>query len=227
MMKTVKKIKVWDILVRFTHWAVAIGILANLAITEDGSTWHEYVGYTVVGLVAMRLLWGLIGTKYARFSNFFPTPKRIKTHLKTFKNKQMDENHLGHNPFGALMMFALWGVIIVLGVSGYLMGTDQFWGVDEIEEIHEILANSLYVLVPVHVLSAIVMGKLQRQNLVKAMITGNKTVLVDDTHQDVSNKEDTDSPDTNNTDTDKSEQSVLDKSDKASDTVSADKESDK
>ncbi len=226
-MKTVKKIKVWDILVRFTHWAVAIGILANLAITEDGSTWHEYVGYTVVGLVAMRLLWGLIGTKYARFSNFFPTPKRIKTHLKTFKNKQMDENHLGHNPFGALMMFALWGVIIVLGVSGYLMGTDQFWGVDEIEEIHEILANSLYVLVPVHVLSAIVMGKLQRQNLVKAMITGNKTVLVDDTHQDVSNKEDTDSPDTNNTDTDKSEQSVLDKSDKASDTVSADKESDK
>ncbi len=191
-MKTVKKIKVWDVLVRFTHWAVAIGILANLAITEEGSTWHEYVGYTVVGLVVVRLLWGLMGTKYARFSNFFPTPKRIKTHLKSFKNKQMNEEHLGHNPFGALMMFALWGVIIGLGVSGYLMGTDQFWGVEEIEEIHEILANALYVLVPIHVLSAIVMSQLQRQNLIKAMITGNKTVSVyeqDDTQSDLT-KED-------------------------------------
>lgn len=104
----------------------------------------------------------------------------------------MNEEHLGHNPFGALMMFALWGVIIGLGVSGYLMGTDQFWGVEEIEEIHEILANALYVLVPIHVLSAIVMSQLQRQNLIKAMITGNKTVSVyeqDDTQSDLT-KED-------------------------------------
>lgn len=74
------------------------------------------------------------------------------------------------------MMFALWGVILGLGVTGYLMETDRFWGEDWLKEIHEVFANSLYLLVPVHVISAIVMGRLQRQNLIKSMITGKKTV---------------------------------------------------
>lgn len=185
-----QKVKVWDIWVRFTHWFVAMGIVANLMITEDGSQIHEYVGYGVVALVVSRLLWGFIGTKYARFSNFFPTPKRIAHHLKSF-GKPQDETHLGHNPLGALMMFALWGVIIGLGVSGYLMENEAYIGnlylgnlnigglmeEDWLEEVHEILANSLYLLVPVHIISAVVMGKLQKQNLVKAMITGKKTIV--------------------------------------------------
>lgn len=172
---TTTTVKVWDIWVRFTHWVVAAGIVANLAITEEGSLWHEYVGYTVVGLVIARLIWGVIGTKYARFSNFFPTPSRIKAHLHSFKVQPKTDAHLGHNPFGALMMFALWGVILGLGISGYMMSTDAFWGVEWLGELHEVLATSLYVLVPIHILSAIVMSKLQKQNLIKAMITGKKT----------------------------------------------------
>ena len=86
------------------------------------------------------------------------------------------QGHLGHNPLGALMMFVLWGVIIALGVTGYLQTTDQFWGDDTIQAIHEFLANSLWVLVPLHVAAAIIMGRLQQQNLVKSMITGEKTV---------------------------------------------------
>lgn len=171
---TTTTVKVWDIWVRFTHWVVAAGIVANLAITEEGSLWHEYVGYTVVGLVIARLIWGVIGTKYARFSNFFPTPSRIKAHLHSFRAQPKTDAHLGHNPFGALMMFALWGVILGLGISGYMMSTDAFWGVEWLGELHEVLATSLYVLVPIHILSAIVMSKLQKQNLIKAMITGKK-----------------------------------------------------
>lgn len=176
---TTESVKVWDIWVRMTHWTVALGIFANLLITEAGSDIHEYVGYALVGLVVSRLLWGLIGTKYARFSSFFPTPTRIKDHLHTLqqlKAQQSVKSELGHNPFGALMMLALWGVIIGLGITGYLQETDRFFGDDLIQEIHEIFANSLYLLVPVHVLSAIIMGKLQRQNLIKSMITGNKTI---------------------------------------------------
>lgn len=173
-----RQVRVWDILVRVTHWAVAAGITANLLFTEEGSELHQYVGYTVVGLVVVRLLWGLVGTRYARFSDFFPTSSRIKRHLSDLSARRMDEQHLGHNPLAAIMMLLLWAVIIGLGVSGYLMEARIFGSKDILEEIHEILANSLYSLVPLHIISAIVMSYWERQNLVKSMITGNKTVTI-------------------------------------------------
>ena len=177
-----KQVKVWDILVRITHWTVAAGIIANLLFTEDGSDLHVYVGYTVVGLVVLRLLWGLIGTRYARFTNFFPTPIRLKRHMSDLSVRRVDEQHLGHNPLAAIMMLSLWAVIIGLGVTGYLMETDIFSHIqllgnkDVLEEIHELLANSLYLLVPLHIIAAIAMSYWQRQNLIKSMITGKKTV---------------------------------------------------
>lgn len=171
-----RQVRVWDILVRVTHWTVAAGITANLLFTEKGSELHQYVGYTVVGLVVVRLLWGLVGTRYARFSDFFPTSSRIKRHLSDLSARRMDEQHLGHNPLAAIMMLLLWAVIIGLGVSGYLMEARIFGSKDILEEIHEILANSLYSLVPLHIISAIVMSYWERQNLIKSMITGNKTV---------------------------------------------------
>ena len=176
-----QQVKVWDILVRFTHWAVAAGVIANLGFTEDGGQIHEYVGYTVVALVVIRLLWGFIGTRYARFSDFFPTPKRVKSHLNELKaqhlnNQSVKTEHLGHNPLGALMMFALWGAIIGLGLTGYLMESQVLGNEDLFEEIHEVFANSLFLLVPLHVISAIVMSRLQKQNLIKSMVTGNKII---------------------------------------------------
>ena len=171
-----RQVRVWDILVRVTHWAVAAGITANLLFTEEGSELHQYVGYTVVGLVVVRLFWGFMGTRYARFSDFFPTPSRIKHHLSDLSIRRTDEQHLGHNPLAAIMMFALWAVIIGLGISGYLMEAKIFGSKDILEEIHGILANSLYLLVPLHIISAIAMSYWERQNLIKSMITGNKTV---------------------------------------------------
>ena len=171
-----RQVRVWDMLVRVTHWAVAAGITANLLFTEEGSELHQYVGYIGVGLVVVRLLWGFVGTRYARFSDFFPTPSRIKRHLSDLSIRHTDEQHLGHNPLAALMMFALWAVIIGLGISGYLMEANIFASKDVLEEVHEILANSLYLLVPLHIISAIAMSYWERQNLIKSMITGNKTV---------------------------------------------------
>ena len=177
-----RQVKVWDILVRFTHWTVAAGIIANLLFTEDGSDLHVYVGYTVVGLVVLRLLWGLVGTRYARFTNFFPTPTRLKAHLSNLSIRRVDEQHLGHNPLAAIMMLSLWAVIIGLGITGYLMESHIFSHItllgskDLLEEVHELLANSLYLLVPLHIIAAIAMSYWQRQNLIKSMITGKKTV---------------------------------------------------
>lgn len=172
-----KQVKVWDILVRVTHWTVAAGIIANLLFTEDGSELHEYVGYTVLGLVVVRLLWGLVGTRYARFTSFFPTPTRLKHHLSALSVRRVDEQHLGHNPLAALMMLSLWAVIIGLGLTGYLMEAEIFGAADLLEEVHELLANSLYLLVPLHIIAAIAMSYWQRQNLIKSMVTGQKKVL--------------------------------------------------
>lgn len=175
--KTIK-VKVWDILVRLTHWVVAIGIFANLTFIEEGNDIHEYVGYVVAGLVVLRLFWGFVGTKYARFTNFFPTPSRIKHHLRHMKNREFGMDAVGHNPLASFMIFALWGTILGLGVTGYLTGTDQFWGVEWLGELHEVLAKGLYLLVPLHIVASIVMSYWQKQNLIKSMITGNKTVVV-------------------------------------------------
>lgn len=173
-----QQIRVWDILVRVTHWTVAAGITANLFFTQKGSELHQYVGYTVVGLVVIRLLWGLVGTRYARFSDFSPTQSRIKRHLSDINARRIDKQHLGHNPLAAMMMLVLWAVIIGLGISGYLMEAKIFGNREILEEIHEILANSLYLLVPLHIISAIVMSYWERQNLIKSMITGNKTITI-------------------------------------------------
>lgn len=171
-----RQVKVWDILVRVTHWTVAAGIIANLFFTENGSELHEYVGYTVLGLVVIRLLWGLVGTRYARFTSFFPTPTRLKRHLSDLSVRRVDEQHLGHNPPAAMMMLSLWAVIIGLGITGYLMEAELLGNADLLEEIHGLLANSLYLLVPLHIIAAIAMSYWQRQNLIKSMITGKKTV---------------------------------------------------
>ena len=168
-------VKVWDLPVRLCHWALAACVLANLAFTESGSDLHELAGYTAVGIVAFRLLWGLIGSRHARFSDFWPTPARLKAHWQQLKHGQTSP-HPGHNPFGALMMLALWAVVLGLGISGYLMGTDRFFGEEWLQEIHEVLANSLIVLIAIHILAAIGMSLYTRVNLPRAMITGRKNL---------------------------------------------------
>lgn len=126
--------------------------------------------------MVIRLLWGLVGTRYARFTGFFPTPKRLKRHVSDLSVRRVDEQNLGHNPLAALMMLSLWAVTIGLGLTGYLMEAGLFGDKEVLEEIHELLANSLYLLVPLHIIAAIAMSYWQRQNLIKSMITGKKTV---------------------------------------------------
>ena len=179
MMQTVK---VWDLPVRLCHWGLAACVLANLAFTEEGSDLHQYVGYIAVGIIVFRVLWGFVGNQYARFSDFFPTPKRLNTHIQHLIHRQPSE-HLGHNPLGAIMMLVLWSVVVALGVTGYLMGTEAFWGDELMEEIHEALANGLMGLIALHILAAVGMSFMSKTNLVRAMITGKKILPNHDSSQ--------------------------------------------
>lgn len=167
------KIKVWDIYIRFYHWALVALIFANLFITEDGEKPHEIIGYISVALVLIRLVWGLIGTKYARFTEFFPTPQKIKSYTLALLQGNAPRT-LGHNPLASLMMLTLLGLIVLLGLSGWMMSLDMFWGSDFVEEAHEAFANTLMVCIGLHGTAAVIDSFRHRENLVMSMIHGYK-----------------------------------------------------
>jgi cytochrome b len=166
-------VHVWDRFVRVFHWSLVFCVLANLFLVSDGETLHRWLGYTASGLVCMRIVWGFTGTRYARFSDFFPTPAKIRRHLQhMIAGKQ--EDYAGHNPVGAVMMLAMIAVVLGLGVSGYMQGMDAFWGEEWVMELHEALANTMIAFVGIHACAGIAMSFVERTNLVKAMITGVK-----------------------------------------------------
>lgn len=168
-----ESIRVWDRFVRAFHWALVSCVLANLLLLEEGDPPHRWAGYIATALVLARIVWGFVGSRHARFADFFPTPARVAEHWRLLREGQ-DDPHPGHNPFGALMMLALIGLILGLGSTGYLMGTDAYWGEEWLEELHGALANTLTACVGLHVLGALVMSRRSRVNLVRAMVTGVK-----------------------------------------------------
>jgi len=164
---------VWDRFVRLFHWTLVACVALNYFVVDDGKVLHQWTGYLAVALVAARTVWGFIGSPHARFADFFPTPARLRHHLAGLRAGR-PERHWGHNPLGALMMLALMALVLALGVTGWLQTLDTFWGSEALEEVHELLANGLVGLAGLHAAAALVMGRLERTRLVRAMFTGTK-----------------------------------------------------
>lgn len=171
--QAVHAVQVWDPFVRVFHWSLVACVILNYFVVEDGETLHQWLGYIATALVAARIVWGFVGTRHARFSDFFPTPQRLLRHLRQVASGQPDF-HPGHNPVGALMMLALITLVLSLGLTGFLQTTDAFWGVEWMQELHEVLASTLIAMAGLHALAAIVMSRVERINLVAAMVTGVK-----------------------------------------------------
>ena len=165
-------IRVWDPLVRILHWALAICVIANL-LNEDGETIHRWLGYTASAIVVARVFWGLVGSRYARFADWFPTRSRLVPYVKALLHNRAPR-YVGHNPAGATMMLALMALVLLLGVSGYMMGTDTFFGEDWVEEVHEALANILIGAVVLHVAGALFESWQHKENLIASMLHGRK-----------------------------------------------------
>lgn len=164
---------VWDRFVRVFHWTLVACVLLNYFALEEGEGPHEWVGYLASALVVARVVWGFVGSRHARFSDFFPTPARVFAHLRSMRSGQWP-HHPGHNPLGALMILLLMGLVLSLGLTGWMQGTDRFFGEEWLQELHEWLAHALIISVGVHASAALLMGRLERTRLVKAMITGVK-----------------------------------------------------
>ena len=118
--KTAGHVTLWDPVVRITHWGVAATVLANVLLTEDGSLLHVWVGWVALATLALRLVWGALGPREARFSAFPPNPMAALRHLRLVLSGQARE-YPSHNPAGAMMVYGLWSTLAVVILTGLLM----------------------------------------------------------------------------------------------------------
>jgi cytochrome b len=166
----VEKVKVWDIFVRLFHWSL-VGLFATAWLTSE-SEWyrniHINVGYAMGILIGLRILWGFVGTKYARWTDFIKGPIKTGEYIWSLFTRN-PIHYTGHNPAGGWMIVLLLASAIGTIVTGMYMESGEVF-----EELHEGFASGMLALVGVHVLGVIVSGLKHKENLVKAMITGYK-----------------------------------------------------
>jgi len=197
-------VQVWDILVRVFHWSLVGFFVIAYITSEDENILHIYTGYAVLGLIAFRVIWGLIGSKYARFSDFIYSPAAVVDYIKSLRSGH-PKHYLGHNPAGGWMIVVLLVGLFAISFTGLKLyavedGKGPLAGVavdlsivkqaraeddekdragkgegDEFwEEAHEIVTNLTLLLIFIHIAGVAVSGRLHGENLVKAMITGKK-----------------------------------------------------
>lgn len=166
-------IRVWDIPTRLFHWLL-VASFATAFITSESEKLrdiHVLAGYTIAGLIVFRLLWGFVGNRYARFSEFVPSPEKVLNYVKSFLTGK-PQHFVGHNPVGAIAILLLLGMGLASAASGWAVYEDI--GGHFVEELHEGAANFMLFVVGIHIVGVVVSSWLHRENLVKAMWTGYK-----------------------------------------------------
>lgn len=188
----------WDPLLRLAHWGIAVVVLANYAFTKEGGSVHIALGWAGMALLLLRLIWGFVGPREARFASFPPNPMAALRHLGGLLRGKAPQ-YPSHNPAGALMAYALWACLAVLMLTGLGMsGLSPFaqadleaavaegdWSVlveedgdaegespygDVLEEVHEVAANLILILAVLHVAGVAVESRALRRNLLAPML---------------------------------------------------------
>lgn len=184
-MRQDETVRVWDPFVRVFHWTLVTAFAVAFLTEDEWLDLHVLAGYAVLGLVGARLVWGLIGTRHARFGDFVHRPRIVLAYL-TDVLRGRARRYLGHNPAGGAMIVALLVALTLTGLTGLLAYgaselagpfagafTDPRWA-EPLEDLHEVLANLTLVLAGVHVAGVVASSLLHHENLVRAMVTGTK-----------------------------------------------------
>jgi cytochrome b len=185
-------IKVWDIFIRSFHWILVLSFFIAYITEDHFISLHTFAGYTILALLFLRIIWGLIGTKYARFSNFTYSLSNVKLFIKeTFSFKA--KRYIGHNPAGGAMIILLIVSLVMCTLTGMavygaedqagpmaslfrqesLLLSNHVWA-ELLEETHEFFANFILFLVVIHIAGVLIESFIHQENLVKSMITGRK-----------------------------------------------------
>lgn len=204
-----KDIKVWDLPVRLFHWSLVVAFAVAFVSGEEEMPIHDYAGYTVLGLVVFRIVWGFVGSRHARFGSFIYSPRAVLRYLRSLFSRN-PQHFLGHNPAGGWMVIALLTGLLLSGISGWQLdeaheqpaasagaiiagAADDEHGADGADEhehagspaheiwevVHEVATHLTLLLIFVHILGVIATSFLHREPLVRAMITGRKPLRDD------------------------------------------------
>ncbi len=168
-----KMIRVWDPFVRIFHWSLVLMMIANTFFINGDKGIHHWIGYAVAALIVARIIWGFVGSTYARFSSF---PPSLAGSIEQMADIAVARKtvHTGHTPLGALMIYNLLLTVIVICVSGYLMTTDAFWGTEWTERLHKASVVWVEFSAAVHIVAVIVESFRTKVNLPRSMVTGYK-----------------------------------------------------
>lgn len=184
-----KTILVWDPLVRLFHWSLVVCVASACMTGEGFLRLHVVTGCVVIGLILFRLLWGVIGPHFALFRSFVLRPVEVFAYLQSVVISH-PTRYIGHNPAGGMMVVVLLAVTIATALLGLILyGVGEFsgpfasWGLISgvhelslLKKIHGMLANGVLLLVALHVMGVMLTGWQHRENLIKSMFTGSKTL---------------------------------------------------
>jgi cytochrome b len=185
-----KTVVVWDLFVRVFHWSLAAGFIIAYLTEDELAGLHIWAGYLVFSLVVLRLLWGVVGSEYARFGNFVRGPAAVFDHLKQVMAGG-GRRYLGHNPAGGAMIVALLLTLLLTALTGMLMfgaenpatalgslasafGLVGEAGEESVKDVHEFFANLTLFLIVIHVGGVVLESWRHKENLPRAMVTGRK-----------------------------------------------------
>ncbi|MBR0844584.1 cytochrome b/b6 domain-containing protein [Bradyrhizobium liaoningense] len=170
-----RTVAVWDLPLRLWHWILAACVLVAwfTPAVYDGP--HRIAGYAVIGLLAFRLVWGFLGSRYSRFRMIGVRLRTAPGYLWNLR-RGITGRYIGLNPAGTLMLVALLVSLAVSAITGAMSVTTTFFGVWWVEDTHAYASDAVIVLVVLHVLGVVLMGMLQRENLIGAMFTGRKRI---------------------------------------------------
>jgi cytochrome b len=195
--ESVRSVRVWDAFIRVAHWLLVVGFFTAYLTEDDWLSAHVWAGYVVGSVVLLRVVWGFVGPEYARFGNFAYGPAKVIRYLGALLRGRA-ERYLGHSPAGGAMVLLLlvslagtvWSGLTVYaydsgagplapllasesavaeGAEPIAQVAEEFW-----EEVHEVFANFTLLLVALHIGGVLLASYVHRENLVRAMVTGNK-----------------------------------------------------
>jgi cytochrome b len=181
------EVPIWDRPIRLFHWLLVACFAAAYLTATDAQELHVLAGYLLCVLLLLRLVWGLIGSRYARFSSFIFSPRATLAYVAAV-GKGSPPHHYGHNPAGALMVFALLILLLLISTTGLVtLAVIDFEGpllsltshVDDktsyaFRRLHDLLTNVVLILIALHLAGVALSSFQHRENLVKAMFTGKK-----------------------------------------------------
>ena len=167
-------IAVWDPVVRIFHWSLAAAVLTNYWLTEPGKDVHTWIGYGAASAILVRVVWGFVGTKHARFDDIRISIPALREHISELAGRRLRAD-AGHNPLGAVMIALMCSLVGVLACTGWLhQEVDALYGNSVLQEVHAYAAHTLWVCVLIHVAAIFIVQRSVRIELIRPMITGRR-----------------------------------------------------